>query len=252
MRCDSQQEVDDYWSKLSSGGSEVQCGWLKDKFGLSWQIVPARLPELIRHPKAMQAMLQMKKLDIAEHRARGAIVIDNSSSATRRVAPINVFLTVQFFRVQNPQRQPLGQHFGFSLTCRPVGQPYSCLFAPLEPAGILARAESSARGFPTGRKIQRQISNISTAGGHLVRVCFSPGWIIARLLDEERCRRGIAQYAEASGVGCQGLGIRDGRRGACLLSAVKLSLQNNGRFQLSPMVPAHECAFQGPKPGTDT
>ena len=66
VRCDSQQEVDDYWAKLSAGGSEVQCGWLKDKFGLSWQIVPARLPDLIRHPKAMQAMLQMKKLDIAD------------------------------------------------------------------------------------------------------------------------------------------------------------------------------------------
>jgi predicted 3-demethylubiquinone-9 3-methyltransferase (glyoxalase superfamily) len=47
VRCDSQEEVDDYWSKLSAGGSEGQCGWLKDKFGLSWQIVPARLPELI-------------------------------------------------------------------------------------------------------------------------------------------------------------------------------------------------------------
>jgi predicted 3-demethylubiquinone-9 3-methyltransferase (glyoxalase superfamily) len=66
VRCDTQQEVDDYWSKLTAGGSEVQCGWLKDKFGLSWQIVPARLPDLIKHPKAMQAMLQMKKLDIAE------------------------------------------------------------------------------------------------------------------------------------------------------------------------------------------
>jgi predicted 3-demethylubiquinone-9 3-methyltransferase (glyoxalase superfamily) len=66
VRCDSQQEVDDYWSKLSAGGSEVQCGWLKDKFGLCWQIVPARLPDLIKHPKAMQAMLRMKKLDIAE------------------------------------------------------------------------------------------------------------------------------------------------------------------------------------------
>ena len=66
VRCDSQQEVDDYWSKLSAGGCEVQCGWLKDKFGLSWQIVPARLPDLIKHPKAMQAMLRMKKLDIAE------------------------------------------------------------------------------------------------------------------------------------------------------------------------------------------
>ncbi len=66
VRCDSQQEVDDYWTKLSAGGSESQCGWLKDKFGLSWQIVPSRLPDLIKHPKAMQAMMQMKKLDIAE------------------------------------------------------------------------------------------------------------------------------------------------------------------------------------------
>jgi predicted 3-demethylubiquinone-9 3-methyltransferase (glyoxalase superfamily) len=66
VRCDSQQEVDDYWSKLTAGGSESQCGWLKDKFGLSWQIVPARLPDLLRHPKAVQAMMKMKKLDIAE------------------------------------------------------------------------------------------------------------------------------------------------------------------------------------------
>jgi len=66
VRCDSQQEVDYYWERLSAGGSGIQCGWLKDRFGLSWQIVPARLPGLIKHPKAMQAMLQMKKLDIAE------------------------------------------------------------------------------------------------------------------------------------------------------------------------------------------
>ena len=66
VRCDDQQEVDYYWSKLSAGGNESQCGWLKDKFGLSWQIVPANLPELIKHPKAMQAMLRMKKLNIAE------------------------------------------------------------------------------------------------------------------------------------------------------------------------------------------
>jgi predicted 3-demethylubiquinone-9 3-methyltransferase (glyoxalase superfamily) len=66
VRCDSQQEIDEYWSKLVAGGSESQCGWLKDKFGLSWQIVPAGLPDLIKHPKSMQAMLQMKKLDIAE------------------------------------------------------------------------------------------------------------------------------------------------------------------------------------------
>ncbi|HKV05540.1 MAG TPA: VOC family protein [Candidatus Acidoferrales bacterium] len=66
VRCDTQQEVDYYWSKLSAGGTEIQCGWLKDKFGLCWQIVPARLPELIKHPKAMQAMLKMTKFDIAE------------------------------------------------------------------------------------------------------------------------------------------------------------------------------------------
>jgi predicted 3-demethylubiquinone-9 3-methyltransferase (glyoxalase superfamily) len=66
VRCDSQQEVDEYWSKLSAGGREIECGWLKDKFGVSWQIVPARLPDLIKHPKAMQAMMTMKKLDIAE------------------------------------------------------------------------------------------------------------------------------------------------------------------------------------------
>jgi predicted 3-demethylubiquinone-9 3-methyltransferase (glyoxalase superfamily) len=66
VRCDNQQEIDEYWSKLTAGGSEVQCGWLKDKFGLSWQIVPSRLPDLLKHPKAMQAMMQMKKLDIAE------------------------------------------------------------------------------------------------------------------------------------------------------------------------------------------
>jgi predicted 3-demethylubiquinone-9 3-methyltransferase (glyoxalase superfamily) len=66
VRCDSQQDVDEYWSKLSAGGGEVQCGWLKDKFGLSWQVVPARLPDLVKNPKAMEAMLKMKKIDIAE------------------------------------------------------------------------------------------------------------------------------------------------------------------------------------------
>lgn len=65
VRCDSQQEVDSYWTKLTAGGSEVACGWLKDKFGLFWQIVPANLADLINHPKAMEAMMQMTKLDIA-------------------------------------------------------------------------------------------------------------------------------------------------------------------------------------------
>ncbi len=66
VRCDSQQEVDDYWAKLTAGGTEIACGWLKDKFGLSWQIVPAHIFELLKHPKAMQAMMKMKKFDIAE------------------------------------------------------------------------------------------------------------------------------------------------------------------------------------------
>jgi predicted 3-demethylubiquinone-9 3-methyltransferase (glyoxalase superfamily) len=66
VRCDSQDEVDYYWSKLSAGGSEGQCCWLKDKFGLSWQIVPAKLPDLIRNSNAFQAMLKMTKANIAE------------------------------------------------------------------------------------------------------------------------------------------------------------------------------------------
>lgn len=65
VRCESQQEIDHYWSRLTEGGEEVQCGWLKDRFGLYWQIVPAKLTELVRHPKAMQALMGMKKLDLA-------------------------------------------------------------------------------------------------------------------------------------------------------------------------------------------
>ncbi len=66
VRCDTQDEIDHYWSKLTEGGSEIACGWLRDKFGLCWQIVPARIMELLKSPKAMAAMMQMKKLDIAE------------------------------------------------------------------------------------------------------------------------------------------------------------------------------------------
>jgi predicted 3-demethylubiquinone-9 3-methyltransferase (glyoxalase superfamily) len=71
VNCESQEEVDHFWDKLSAGGQEVQCGWVKDKFGLSWQIVPTVLPRLFqdkdpeRSKRVMQAMLQMKKLDIA-------------------------------------------------------------------------------------------------------------------------------------------------------------------------------------------
>jgi len=66
VRCEDQAEIDHYWEKLTDGGSEIACGWLKDRFGLCWQVVPARIGELVSHPKAMQAMMQMKKLDIAE------------------------------------------------------------------------------------------------------------------------------------------------------------------------------------------
>ena len=66
VSCDTQDEIDYYWSKLTAGGTEVACGWLKDKFGVSWQVVPARIGELIKTPKAMEAMMKMKKLDIAE------------------------------------------------------------------------------------------------------------------------------------------------------------------------------------------
>lgn len=76
--CENQAEVDDLWSKLTEGGAESRCGWLKDKFGLSWQIVPRRLMELISDPdaakahRATQAMLQMGKIDIAKIEAAAA------------------------------------------------------------------------------------------------------------------------------------------------------------------------------------
>jgi predicted 3-demethylubiquinone-9 3-methyltransferase (glyoxalase superfamily) len=69
VTCDNQSEVDTYWQKLSAGGSEEQCGWLKDRFGVSWQIVPSVLGELMANPahseSVMKAMLKMTKLDIA-------------------------------------------------------------------------------------------------------------------------------------------------------------------------------------------
>ncbi|HTH82500.1 MAG TPA: VOC family protein [Mucilaginibacter sp.] len=71
VNCETQEEVDEYWEKLSAGGQTSQCGWLKDKFGLSWQIVPEVLGQLLSDPdpkksqSVMQAMLKMTKLDIA-------------------------------------------------------------------------------------------------------------------------------------------------------------------------------------------
>jgi predicted 3-demethylubiquinone-9 3-methyltransferase (glyoxalase superfamily) len=72
VSCETQEEIDRFWAELSAGGSEGPCGWLKDRFGLSWQIVPTVMDEMIRDPdvdraqRAMKAMLGMGKLDIAE------------------------------------------------------------------------------------------------------------------------------------------------------------------------------------------
>jgi predicted 3-demethylubiquinone-9 3-methyltransferase (glyoxalase superfamily) len=73
VSCDGQEEVDELWSTLTEdGGEESQCGWLKDKFGVSWQIIPTRLRELLSDPdpersrRAMEAMLKMKKIEIGE------------------------------------------------------------------------------------------------------------------------------------------------------------------------------------------
>lgn len=70
VNCETQAEVDHYWNKLSEGGQPHRCGWLKDKYGLSWQIVPTALPKLMsdpaKAPRVMKALLQMDKLDIAK------------------------------------------------------------------------------------------------------------------------------------------------------------------------------------------
>ena len=71
VNCQTQQEVDEFWEKLSKGGEEGPCGWLKDKYGLSWQINPVILGEMLSDPdpkksrRVMEAMLKMKKIDIA-------------------------------------------------------------------------------------------------------------------------------------------------------------------------------------------
>jgi predicted 3-demethylubiquinone-9 3-methyltransferase (glyoxalase superfamily) len=71
VNCDDQGEIDALWEKLAEGGEHVQCGWLTDKFGVSWQIVPRILPELLggdaeRTDRVMRAVMRMKKLDIAQ------------------------------------------------------------------------------------------------------------------------------------------------------------------------------------------
>ena len=75
INCEDQDEVDYYWEKLTDGGQEVQCGWLKDRFGVSWQVTPPGMDELFSDPdperakRAMEAMLKMKKLDLNALRA---------------------------------------------------------------------------------------------------------------------------------------------------------------------------------------
>lgn len=72
VNCKTQEEVDTYWARLSEGGQESRCGWLKDKYGLSWQIIPTLLGEMLSTPdpqrakRVVEAMLKMKKIDIAE------------------------------------------------------------------------------------------------------------------------------------------------------------------------------------------
>jgi predicted 3-demethylubiquinone-9 3-methyltransferase (glyoxalase superfamily) len=78
--CDGQDEVDAYWEKLSAGGEQGPCGWLKDKFGVAWQVIPTALPRLLEDPDAeksqrvMSAMMEMKKIEIDElERAAAAV-----------------------------------------------------------------------------------------------------------------------------------------------------------------------------------
>jgi predicted 3-demethylubiquinone-9 3-methyltransferase (glyoxalase superfamily) len=75
ITCEDQEEIDHYWERLTEGGSEGPCGWLKDRFGLSWQVVPEGMEELFADPdkskaeRAMRAMFEMKKIDVAALRA---------------------------------------------------------------------------------------------------------------------------------------------------------------------------------------
>ena len=72
VECDSQEEVDRYWAKLADGGQEIACGWVTDRYGVTWQIIPKRLRELLADPdrdkaqRAMAAMLEMQKIEIEE------------------------------------------------------------------------------------------------------------------------------------------------------------------------------------------
>ena len=77
INCETQDEIDYYWERLTEGGEESQCGWLKDRYGLSWQVVPTGMDEVFSDPdperarRAMEALLKMRKLDIAALRSAG-------------------------------------------------------------------------------------------------------------------------------------------------------------------------------------
>ena len=91
-RCDDQDEVDSYWEKLTDGGEEGPCGWCKDRYGLSWQVVPGGMEELFADPdpakaeRAMQAMFSMKKLDIAALQAAAEGVAPSEATKPRTSA----------------------------------------------------------------------------------------------------------------------------------------------------------------------
>ena len=95
VRCETQGEVDYFWDKLSKDGQEGPCGWLKDKYGLSWQVVPAVIPQMMSDPdpkksaRVMNAFITMKKLDIATlERAYGrALSATRSARRSRRAKP---------------------------------------------------------------------------------------------------------------------------------------------------------------------
>jgi predicted 3-demethylubiquinone-9 3-methyltransferase (glyoxalase superfamily) len=82
IMCKDQEEADHYWNRLTEGGEESQCGWLKDKFGVSWQVIPIEMLSLLQDPdpgraqRATQAMLQMRRIDLAEiRRAADAVSV---------------------------------------------------------------------------------------------------------------------------------------------------------------------------------
>ena len=103
VSCTTQDEVDRYWSSLSGGGAEGPCGWLKDRYGVSWQIVPTRLVELLGDPdreksqRVMRAMLQMTKIDIS--------ALERAAAETDRLAASRA--EVRLIRVRRDEKRVL-------------------------------------------------------------------------------------------------------------------------------------------------